>query len=109
MATAGRGTGHAVTHEVTNQPPPLLGHNAFDADPALQEAFVREGGEWGIDRARELGALVASEEADEHRRRAQRNVPILRTHDRYGHRIDEVEYDPSWHWMLRVGIERQVP
>src|SRR5207253_5448272 len=67
MATAERPTGQAITHEVTNQPPPLLGHNAFDADPALQEALTREGGEWGIDRARELGALVASEEADEHR------------------------------------------
>jgi putative acyl-CoA dehydrogenase len=108
MATVERPTGQAITHEVTNQPPPLLGHNAFDADPALQEALVREGGEWGIDRARELGALVASEEADEHRRRAQRNVPILRTHDRYGHRVDEIEYDPSMHWMLRQGVEREV-
>ncbi len=108
MATVERFTPPSTTHEVTNQPPPLIGHNAFDADPALQEALVREGGAWGVDRARELGELVASAEADEHRRRAQRNVPILRTHDRFGHRIDEVEYDPSMHWMLRAGIEREV-
>jgi putative acyl-CoA dehydrogenase len=108
MATVERFTPTSSTHEVTNQPPPLLGHNAFEADPALKEALAREGGGWGVDRARELGTLVASEEADENRRRAQRNVPILRTHDRFGHRIDEIEYDPSMHWMLRAGVEREV-
>jgi putative acyl-CoA dehydrogenase len=108
MATVERSTPPSVTHEVTNQPPPLLGYNAFDADPALGEALQREGGEWGRDRAREVGVLVGSEEADDHRRRAQRNVPILRTHDRYGHRIDEVEYDPSMHWLLRAGVEREL-
>src|SRR3954451_21581902 len=97
-----------TTHEVLNQPPPFLGVNAFDADPALQEALDREGGAWGVDRARELGALTLSEEADEHRRRAQRNVPVLHQHDRFGHRVDAVEYDPSMLWMLRQGIEREL-
>src|SRR3954463_7672351 len=96
------------THEVVNQPPPFLGVNAFEADPALQEALAREGGAWGTDRARELGALTLSEEADEHRRRAQRNVPLLHQHDRFGHRVDAVEYDPSMLWMLRQGIEREL-
>ncbi len=98
----------AVTHEVVNQPPPLAGHNAFDADPALREAVIREGGEWGLDRLRDLGAVVASEEALDHARRAQRNIPVLRTHDRYGNRVDEIDYDPSMHWMLRVGVEREL-
>src|SRR3954465_1157209 len=96
------------THEVLNQPPPFLGINAYEADPALQEALAREGGAWGADRARELGALTLSEEADEHRRRAQRNVPLLHQHDRFGHRVDAVEYDPSMLWMLRQGIEREL-
>ena len=52
--------------------------------------------------------MVASAEALEHAKRAQRNIPVLRTHDRYGNRIDEVEYDPSMHWMLRLGVEREV-
>jgi putative acyl-CoA dehydrogenase len=94
------------THEVLNQPPPLVGYNAFEADVALQEALEREGGGWGVDRCRELGEVVASPEADEHCRRAQRNTPVLHTHDRYGNRIDRVEYDPGFHWMLRQGIER---
>src|SRR3954469_21918119 len=96
------------THDVVNQPPPFLGVNAFDADPALQEALAREGGAWGDARARELGALTLSEEADEHRRRAQRNQPILHQHDRFGHRVDAVEYDPSMLWLLRQGIEREL-
>ena len=101
-------TGPSTTHEVLNQPPPLLGHNAYEADPVLREAIAREGGGWGEDRLRDLGTVVASEEADDHRRRAQRNRPVLHQHDRYGHRIDEVEYDPSMHWMLRLGVEREV-
>src|SRR4051812_9701364 len=107
MATTPRSTPFE-THEVLNQPPPFLGHNAFDSDPALREALAREGGAWGEDRCRDFGALVASEEADHHRRRAQRNLPRLYQHDRYGHRVDEVEYDPSMLWMLRQGVEREV-
>ena len=94
------------THEVLNQSRPLLGYNAFDADPALREGLEREGGGWGMDRCREMGEMVGSEEADEHCRRAQRNVPKLHTHDRFGHRIDQVEYDSGFHWMLRQGIDR---
>ncbi len=107
MASASRSRA-GVTHEVLNQPPPLQGHNAFDADPALREALVREGGEWGVDRVRDFGAVVVSEEALEHARRAQRNIPVLRTHDRFGNRVDEIDYDPSMHWMLRLGVEREV-
>src|SRR4051794_37680611 len=96
------------TLEVSNQTLPLQGHNAFDADPALREALQREGAGWAIDRAREVGQLVASEEAQAHSKRAQRNIPRLLTHDRYGNRIDAIDYDPSMHWLLRNGIEREL-
>jgi putative acyl-CoA dehydrogenase len=92
--------------EVLNQSPPLQPVNLFDADLPLQEALEREGGGWGLDRARETGAVAGSVEALEHAIRAERNEPILRTHDRQGRRIDEVELDPSWHWLLRGAIER---
>jgi putative acyl-CoA dehydrogenase len=98
----------AATHEVLNQPPPLADYNAFEADPALREALTREGGEWGLDRVRDFGAVVASAEALAHAKRAQRNIPVLQTHDRYGNRIDQIDYDPSMHWMLRLGVEREV-
>src|SRR5437660_6950751 len=94
--------------DVLNQPPPLQPINLFETDLALREALEREGGGWGIDRARETGGAAGSVEAYEHGRRAERNAPILRTHDRYGNRVDEVELDPSWHWLLRGAIERGI-
>jgi putative acyl-CoA dehydrogenase len=96
------------THEVLNQVPPLVDYNVFEADLALQEALEREGGGWGVDRARDLGAVTGSAETQEHGRRAERNEPRLLTHDRYGNRIDQVDLDPSWHWLLRVGVEREI-
>jgi putative acyl-CoA dehydrogenase len=94
--------------DVLNQAPPLHPVNLFEVDLALGEALERDGGAWGLDRAREAGAVAGSIEALEHSGRAERNLPVLRTHDRYGNRIDQVELDPSWHWLLRAAIERQV-
>ena len=94
--------------EVLNQAPPLQPVNLFDSDRALREGLEREGGGWGIDRARETGAAAGSLAALEHGRRAERNEPRLTTHDRYGHRIDAVELDPSWHWLMRGAIERGI-
>src|SRR5579884_2967304 len=94
--------------EVLNQAPPLEPVNLFEVDLALREALEREGGGWGVDRAREAGATAGGVEAREHSRRAERNLPILHTHDRYGRRIDQVELDPSWHWLLRGAVEREV-
>jgi putative acyl-CoA dehydrogenase len=96
------------THEVLNQAPPIVPYNVFDADLPLREAIEREGGSWGIDRLRDAGELAGSPQAWEHSERCERNEPILRTHDRYGNRIDQVELDPSWHWILRQAVEREI-
>ncbi len=93
---------------VLNQAPPLEPVNLFELDLALREALVREGGGWGVERAVETGAAAGSAEARAHARRAERNPPVLQTHDRYGNRIDAVELDPSWHWLLRGAIERGI-
>ncbi len=94
--------------EVLNQTPPLQPVNLFEVDLALREGLEREGGGWGTERAREAGAAAGSVEALEHCRRAERNLPVLRTHDRYGNRIDQVELDPSWHALLRGAVEREI-
>ncbi len=96
------------THDVLNQVPPILPYNVFEADLPLREALEREGGGWGVDRLRDAGELAGSVEAAEHSERAERNEPRLLTHDRYGHRIDAVELDPSWHWCLRQAVEREI-
>ena len=97
-----------ATHEVVNQPPPLADYDPFAADIALGDALDREGGEWGRERVSQLARILGSAEALEHAKRAQRNIPVLHTHDRYGNRVDQIEYDPSMHWMLRLGVEQQV-
>src|SRR3954464_1808411 len=97
-----------TTREVLNQPPPIQPYDVFDADTALGEAIEREGGAWGVDRLRDTGALAGSEEAREHSERCERNEPRLITHDRCGNRVDEVDLDPSWHWILRQAIEREI-
>jgi putative acyl-CoA dehydrogenase len=94
--------------EVRNQAPPLQPVNLFEADRALVEGVEREGAGWVADEARRLGALAGSEEAREHGLRAERNEPRLLTHDRYGNRVDQVELDPSWHWLLRTAVEHSI-
>ena len=93
---------------VLNQPPPLAPANLFDLDLPLQEALAREGGGWGEERVREAGAVAGSVEGREHATRAERHPPVLQTHDRYGNRIDAVEMDPSWHWLLGGAVERGI-
>ena len=104
----------AHTHEVLNQAPPIAPYNVFEADPPMRDALAREvaaaGGEpgRGLDRLRDTGQLAGSQEALEHSERCERNEPALRTHDRFGNRVDEVELDPSWHWLLRQAVEREI-
>ena len=99
----------ASTHDVLNQAPPIVPYNLFEADLALREALEREGGGWGVDRLRDTGELAGSPEALEHSERAERNEPVLRTHDRYGNRIDQVDLDPSWHWCAAPGDRARDP
>ncbi|AXE25085.1 isovaleryl-CoA dehydrogenase [Streptomyces globosus] len=91
------------THEVTNQVPPHHGYDAA-ADPALLEAVDREGADWALPEIHRLGVLAGSEQAAEWGRLANENPPVLRTHDRYGHRIDEVEFHPHWHELMRTAV-----
>ncbi|MEV6447991.1 acyl-CoA dehydrogenase family protein [Amycolatopsis sp. NPDC051716] len=90
-----------ATHEVTNQVPPLAGHDVAD-DPALLAGLERAGAGWAAAELHELGRLAGTEQAQEWGRLVNENEPVLRTHDRYGHRIDEVEFHPHWHDLMRV-------
>ncbi|HVL91415.1 MAG TPA: isovaleryl-CoA dehydrogenase [Actinomycetota bacterium] len=92
------------THEVINQAEPLLGHNWYRSDRALVEAVHREGGAWAEDRIDALGAKAASPEATTWATQANVYPPVLRTHDRVGNRIDEVEFHPAWHELMRVSV-----
>jgi putative acyl-CoA dehydrogenase len=89
-----------MTHDVTNQPPPLEGYDAFADDPWLAAIAPRIGLQPYAARASDLGRFVASAAAQADAAAANRNVPLLRTHDRYGRRIDEVEYHPAYHALM---------
>jgi putative acyl-CoA dehydrogenase len=91
------------THEVLNQPPALDGYDVAD-DPAMLAALRREGAGWAEDGIRELGRLAGSARAQELGRQANENPPRLRTHDRFGHRVDEVEFHPAWHELMKVAV-----
>src|SRR5207247_24128 len=95
--------GTMPTHEVLNQPPPLEGYNLFATDCALAEGLRREGAAWAEERVRTLGELAGGE-ALRWGVQANANPPVLRTHDRYGHRLDEVEFHPAWHELLRLAV-----
>ncbi|MDG9717808.1 acyl-CoA dehydrogenase family protein [Streptomyces sp. DH24] len=96
------------THSVTNQAPPLVGHDVFTADRALAAAVERHLDPALLDEARgELSALgrsAGSAQLQEWATQANDNPPVLRTHDRYGNRVDEVDFHPAWHRLLGKGV-----
>ncbi|MFE1796810.1 acyl-CoA dehydrogenase family protein [Streptomyces sp. NPDC059517] len=93
----------SATHDVTNQAPSLAPYDAAD-DAALLEGLRREGAGWAEEDIRRLGRMAGREEAQEWGESADRHEPELRTHDRFGNRIDEVEFHPAWHRLLGTAV-----
>jgi len=87
-----------------NQPPPLVGYNLFEADAPLRESLEREGASWAHGLVHELGELAGTQQAIDWGFQANASPPRLRTHDRFGERIDEVEFHPAWHELMKVAI-----
>jgi putative acyl-CoA dehydrogenase len=94
----------SATHEVFNQSESLAPFNPFESDRVLREALRREGAEWAEDDARELGAICGRPDVIAEGAQANENPPRLQTHDRFGNRIDEVEFHPAWHDLMRLGV-----
>ena len=101
------GASHLATHVVKNQASPLTGFNAFDQDAVLSSAVQREV-PWAAGRCHALGRLVGDEDIQELARLANRHLPELKTHDRYGNRIDWVEFHPSWHQLMALAWKHEV-
>jgi putative acyl-CoA dehydrogenase len=96
------------THEVLNQPPPLEGHNVYGTDVALVEGIRREGAGWAEDRLERYGDVLGRPETIRLGVLANRFTPELRTHDRFGHRIDEVEFHPAWHELMSLAMANEL-
>ncbi|KAF0967983.1 MULTISPECIES: acyl-CoA dehydrogenase family protein [Gordonia] len=93
-----------LTHEVFNQSAPRVDVNEYELDTVLTEAVARHDGAWGDAELREIGALVGSESFKHDAHLANTVTPVLRTFDRWGHRIDEVEYHPAYHRIISASI-----
>ena len=93
-----------TTHEVMNQSGPLVGVNVFACDRILNEAVTREGAGWVAAQASALGAAAGEAEWQEHAYLANKHVPVLKSHDRFGHRIDAVEFHPSYHALMGLAF-----
>ncbi|MCB0827602.1 MAG: acyl-CoA dehydrogenase family protein [Solirubrobacterales bacterium] len=98
----------SATHEVFNQSTPLEDVNLFEIDLPLQEALDREGGDWARERVSALGEICGSAEVQRWGREANEFPPRLKTHDRFGHRIDEVEFHPAWHRLMELAVSHDI-
>ena len=92
---------------IANQPPPLAGYNLFTEDRPLVEALAREGGAPWADQVIAFGEALGGEPL-EWGRLANEQPPRLKTHDRYGERVDEIEFHPAWDSLLRLGLDARV-
>ncbi|MDA0567228.1 acyl-CoA dehydrogenase family protein [Streptomonospora sp. S1-112] len=93
------------THEVVNQAEPLEDHDVA-ADAALAAGLEREEAGWAAEEVHELGRLAGTARARAWGEQAGTHPPVLRTHDRYGHRVDEVDFHPAWHVLLDTAVSR---
>ncbi|MEC8823334.1 MAG: acyl-CoA dehydrogenase family protein, partial [Pseudomonadota bacterium] len=95
----------SATHEVINQPRPLENYNLYEQDSALREAVLREGAGHASEDLSRFGAWAGKADTIELGNLANANKPSFRTHDRYGHRVDEVTFHPAYHELMRVALE----
>ena len=98
----------AETHDVTNQPPSLDGTNLYRIDVPLQEWSRRFGAGWAEARLHAYGALAGGPLMAAGFL-ANQNKPVFSSHDRYGHRIDLVEFHPAYHELMRTAVEHGLP
>ena len=94
-----------TTHQVLNQAVPLSDFNLYASDMALVEGVHRYGASWAVERISEFGERMGSSQVQKWADEANRNLPTLKTHDRFGNRVDEVEFHPSWHELMKLSCE----
>jgi len=95
----------AETHVVENQPGPLENYNPYRQDIALRDAVGREGAAWADVELDRFGQLTGTARLIELGFQANENKPVLYTHDRFGHRINEVRFHPAYHELMRISLE----
>jgi putative acyl-CoA dehydrogenase len=97
-----------ATHEVLNQPPPLADYDAFSTDATLGRIVHAFGADWARPKLGATGRTVGSAHVQLLARQANRHGPELRTHDRFGNRIDAIDFHPAWHELMGLAIGQEV-
>ncbi len=91
-----------MTHEVFNQPEALVGYNLFDSNRGLRDALKFNAPQLATAELSVLGASLGSAEMQTHARLANTHTPQLHSHDRFGRRVDQVEFHPSYHALMKL-------
>ncbi len=90
------------THEVTNQPQPLVGYNLFASNQPLRDALEFNAPHIDTAALSALGATLGTASMQTHARLANVNLPVLHSHDRFGRRVDQVEFHPGYHALMTL-------
>ena len=97
------------THDVANMPPHLGDQDLWRADAALRQGVARKGGGWAEEKLAAFGKIAGAAEIFEKADAANRHIPEIKPFDRYGMRINQVEFHPAYHDLMAVAIENEVP
>jgi putative acyl-CoA dehydrogenase len=96
-----------ATHDVHNQPPALADYDVYGCDPILQRIVGTYDAQWADARLHAAGRVVGSAHVQELARQANRQLPELRTHDRFGNRVDRIDFHPAWHELMALAIGQE--
>jgi putative acyl-CoA dehydrogenase len=96
------------THEVFNQSEPMTGYNAFSGDVMVREAIGRTDAKVHAERLSGFGARIGAQEVQDWAVRANANPPVFKPFDRFGQRLDEVEFHPDYHNLMELGLSHGV-
>ena len=96
-----------ATHEVLNQPPPLADYDAYETDQNLRAIVRAFGAGWAGPKLAQAGRTVGGAHVQLLARQANRHIPELRTHDRFGNRVDQIEFHPAWHELMTLAMGQE--
>ncbi len=93
-----------MTHDIFNQPVPLVDYNVFETNRPLRDALTFNAPSLATAELSALGARLGSAEMQSHARLANVHTPVLHSHDRFGRRVDQVEFHPGYHELMKLSV-----
>ena len=88
--------------------PPSRDQDLWADDHALRHWTTSQGGAIHTDHLAHVGRVTGLDETFEKANQANRYVPELRAFDRYGMRINAVEFHPAYHELMDLAISNKL-